>query len=189
MSEFISINPATEEENARIPAWDDDKLDTALRYAGYAQREWAQETPLETRCTLLRNAAELLRAKKRELAELATREMGKLIGEAEAEVEKCAWVCDFYADQAPAMLADEVVETEANRSLVTYQPLGVILAVMPWNFPFWQVFRAAAPALVAGNGVVLKHASNVPLCALAIEALFKEAGFPEDLFQSLMITA
>ncbi|SIO11951.1 succinate-semialdehyde dehydrogenase / glutarate-semialdehyde dehydrogenase [Sulfurivirga caldicuralii] len=187
--EFISINPATEEENARIPVWDDDKLDTALRYAGYAQRDWAQQTPLETRCELLRNVAELLRVKKRELAELATREMGKRIGEAEAEVEKCAWVCDFYADQAPAMLADEVVETEATRSLVVYQPLGVILAVMPWNFPYWQVFRAAAPALVAGNGVVLKHASNVPLCALAIEGLFKEAGFPEDLFQSLMITS
>ncbi len=189
MSEFISINPATGEENARMPAWDDARLEAALTHAGYAFRDWVHDSTVELRCELLRNLGRLLRARQAELATLITREMGKRIAEAEAEIEKCAWLCDHYAETAPAMLADEPVETEASRSLVVYQPLGVILAVMPWNFPFWQVFRAVVPALAAGNAVVLKHASNVPLCALKIEALIREAGFPEDLFTTLMIRA
>lgn len=186
---FISINPATGEENGRVEGWDNARLNEALTYAGYAFRTWHHEVPLESRCELLRNLAQLLYAKKAELATLITREMGKLIGEAEAEIEKCAWVCEYYAEHATNFLADETIETEAYRSLVVYQPLGVVLAVMPWNFPFWQVFRAAIPAIVAGNAVVLKHASNVPLCAQAIEALFKEAGFINDLFTTLMIRA
>jgi len=189
MSEFISINPATGEENARIPAWDGSRLEAALTYAGYAFRDWVHDSTMALRCELLRNLGQLLRAKQAELAELITREMGKRIVEAEAEIEKCAWLCDYYAEMAPTMLSDEPVGTEASRSLVVYQPLGVILAVMPWNFPFWQVFRAAVPALAAGNAMVLKHASNVPLCALAIEGLMKEAGFPDDLFTTLMIRA
>ena len=116
-----------------------------------------------------------------------TMEMGKIITEAGAEVEKCAWVCDYYADNAAKFLADEVVATDATRSFVTFQPLGVVLAVMPWNFPFWQVFRFAAPALMAGNGGVLKHASNVPGSALLIEKIFHEAGFPENIFRTLMV--
>ncbi len=189
MSEFISINPATGEENTRISAWTDEQLDQALTHAGYAFRDWIHDSTLEMRCTLLHNLATLLRAKRDELAALATREMGKRINESRAEIDKCAWVCDYYAEQAPTQLADEMVETEASRSLIVYQPLGVILAVMPWNFPFWQVFRAVAPALAAGNAMVLKHASNVPLCAQAIEAVIREAGFPEALFQTLMITS
>src|SRR5574338_1435201 len=116
-----------------------------------------------------------------------TMEMGKPIAQSKAEVEKCAWVCDYYADNAEQFLSDEIIKTDASRSFVTFQPLGVVLAVMPWNFPFWQVFRFAAPALMAGNGAVLKHASNVPGCALAIEEIFRHAGFPNDLFRTLMI--
>jgi len=113
--------------------------------------------------------------------------MGKPVKDGRAEVEKCAWVCDFYAEQAAQFLLPEVVETEASRSFVTFQPLGVVLAVMPWNFPFWQVFRFAAPALMAGNAGVLKHASNVPGCALAIAEVFRRTGFPEHLFETLLI--
>ena len=189
MREFISINPATGEENGRVARWDDERLDQALAYAGYAFRDWQHKADAPTRAGWLRAVAERLRARRDELAELMTREMGKRIAEARAEIDKCAWVCDFYAEQAPAMLADEVVETEARQSRVVFQPLGVVLLVMPWNFPFWQVFRAAAPALAAGNAVALKHASNVPLCAQAIESVFQEAGLPEDLFTSLMIGA
>jgi succinate-semialdehyde dehydrogenase/glutarate-semialdehyde dehydrogenase len=135
----------------------------------------------------MKQSARILRDKKEYYARLMTMEMGKLLRESMAEVEKCAWVCDFYADQAAEMLKDEVIATDASRSFVTFQPMGVILAVMPWNFPFWQVFRFAAPALMAGNAAVLKHASNVPGCALAIEEIFHEAGFPENLFRTLMI--
>ena len=113
--------------------------------------------------------------------------MGKLLRESMAEVEKCAWVCEYYAEHASGMLTDELISTDASRSFVTFQPIGIILAVMPWNFPFWQVIRFAAPALMAGNAAVLKHASNVPGCALAIEAIFREAGFPPDLFRTLLI--
>jgi succinate-semialdehyde dehydrogenase/glutarate-semialdehyde dehydrogenase len=116
-------------------------------------------------------------------------EMGKLLRESMAEIEKCAWVCDYYAENAEAILKDEWIQTDATRSFLTFQPLGVILAVMPWNFPFWQVFRFAAPALMAGNASVLKHASNVPGCALAIEEIFLQAGFPENLFRTLLIPA
>jgi succinate-semialdehyde dehydrogenase/glutarate-semialdehyde dehydrogenase len=118
-----------------------------------------------------------------------TLEMGKLIGEARSEIEKCAWVCDFYAEHGANFLADELIDSDAGRSLVAYQPLGTVLAVMPWNFPFWQVFRFAAPALMAGNTAVLKHASNVPGCAIAIEEVFLEAGLPQNVFRTLLIPA
>jgi succinate-semialdehyde dehydrogenase/glutarate-semialdehyde dehydrogenase len=134
-------------------------------------------------------AAEVLRQRRDELAALITQEVGKLYQEAQGEVDKCAWVCDYYAENGPTFLADEAIESDAGKSLVAYQPLGTILAVMPWNFPFWQVFRFAAPALVAGNSGVLKHASNVPQCALAIESVFGEAGFPDGVFRTLMIGA
>jgi len=127
-----------------------------------------------------------LRAQTEHCARIATEEMGKPITEARAEIEKCAWVCEYYAEHGPAMLADEPVKTEARESFITFQPLGVILAVMPWNFPYWQFFRAAAPALLAGNAMVLKHASNVPRCALAIEHLFREAAWPPDLVRVIL---
>jgi len=116
-----------------------------------------------------------------------TEEMGKTLGEGRAETQKCAWVCDYYADNAKSFLSREIVETDAKKSFVSYQPIGIVLAVMPWNFPLWQVFRFAAPALMAGNAGILKHASNVPGCALAIEEVFRDAGFPENLFRTLLI--
>jgi len=139
------------------------------------------------RAQRMHQAAKLLRDQAPAYALLMAQEMGKPVKDGRAEVEKCAWVCDFYAEQAAQFLKPEVVETEASRSFVTFQPLGVVLAVMPWNFPFWQVFRFAAPALMAGNAGVLKHASNVPGCALAIATVFRQAGFPEHLFETLLI--
>ena len=148
--------------------------------------EW-KNTPFEHRAASFRKAAQVLRNRKDEFAMLITSEMGKIIRESLAEVEKCAVACDFYAEHAAEMLKDEEIPSDASRSFVTFEPLGVILAVMPWNFPFWQVFRFAAPSLMAGNAGILKHASNVGGCALAIERIFREAGFPEHLFRTLMI--
>ena len=135
----------------------------------------------------MRKAAEILRSEARGFAQLMAREMGKPLRDGIAEAQKCASCCDFYAERAEGLLARESVESEARRSFVTFNPLGVVLAVMPWNFPFWQVFRFAAPGLMAGNAAVLKHASNVPGCALAIEDIFRRAGFPENLFRTLLI--
>jgi succinate-semialdehyde dehydrogenase/glutarate-semialdehyde dehydrogenase len=135
----------------------------------------------------MRQAAAVLRDNAEDFARMMTLEMGKPVREARAEIEKCAWVCEFYAVEGPAFLADEEITSDAGRSLVVYQPLGTVLAVMPWNFPFWQVFRFAAPALIAGNTGLLKHASNVPQCALAIESVFADAGFPAGVFRTLMI--
>jgi succinate-semialdehyde dehydrogenase/glutarate-semialdehyde dehydrogenase len=148
--------------------------------------DW-RRTPSEERAALLRSAAVQLRAKSDEYAALMAREMGKPIAQGKAEVEKSAWVCEYYADNGARFLAREHIDTDASSSFVTFPPLGVVLAIMPWNFPFWQVLRFAAPSLMAGNGAVLKHASNVMGCALAIEAVFREAGFPEDLFRTLLV--
>lgn len=185
---YTSINPATGETLQQLSLWSASELDAALSTVAAAVPGW-QATALAERCGLMRRVAEVLRSRRDELARLITLEMGKLFGEAQGEVEKCAWVCDYYADHAPELLADELIGTDAGRSLVAYQPLGTVLAVMPWNFPFWQVFRFAAPALVAGNTGVLKHASNVPQCALAIESVFREAGIPEGVFRTLLISA
>jgi succinate-semialdehyde dehydrogenase/glutarate-semialdehyde dehydrogenase len=144
---------------------------------------------LAERAERLRAAAVILRERRDEFALVITAEMGKLLRESKAEVEKCAQGCEFYAAHAESFLKDEVIASDAGRSYVRHAPLGVVLAVMPWNFPFWQVFRAAAPALMAGNGLVLKHASSVPRCALAIEQVFRAAGYPEHLFATLMIEA
>lgn len=143
--------------------------------------------PLSDRADRLRAAARILRARAESFAELMAREMGKPVVQGRAEVEKCAWVCEYYADHGAAMLAEEPVVTEASRSYVAYRPLGLVFAVMPWNYPFWQVFRFAAPALMGGNGALLKHAPNVPGCALAIDSVFREAGFPAGLFRTLLI--
>jgi len=146
-----------------------------------------RETTFEERAERMRAVAGYLRNETESLARRMALEMGKPLREGRAEVEKCAWVCDYYADNAEGFLAPEVIETDASRSFVACEPLGVVLAVMPWNFPLWQVFRFAAPALMAGNCGVLKHASNVPGCAVAIEQAFREAGFPEDVFRTLLI--
>jgi succinate-semialdehyde dehydrogenase/glutarate-semialdehyde dehydrogenase len=181
-----SINPATEDVIAGYDEFTPEQVEQALAETDTTFRAW-RETGFDERARLMRRAAEILRERKRRYAELITAEMGKAISEAEAEVEKCAWNCDFYADNAERFLADEPVQTNARESYVAYEPLGVILAVMPWNFPFWQVFRFAAPALMAGNTGLLKHASNVTGCALAIEEVFRDAGFPRGCFRTLVI--
>ncbi len=181
-----SINPATEEVIATFAAFGEGQVSEALDQARAAFQRWRQ-TPFAERADLLRRVAAYLRHHSAELARDATLEMGKPIVESEAEIEKCAWNCEFYADNAAAFLADEPVVTNAAASYVSYLPLGVVLAVMPWNFPYWQVIRFAAPALMAGNTAVLKHASNVTGAALAIERVFREAGLPEGAFRTLIV--
>jgi succinate-semialdehyde dehydrogenase / glutarate-semialdehyde dehydrogenase len=183
---FQSVNPATGAESFRCEGHRPEQVEAILQDAESAWPDWRM-TPIAERCRLLEQAAQVLEARRDKLAELITLEMGKLIGEARAEIGKCAHACRFYAEHAEAFLADELVDTDAQRSLVAYQPLGTVLAVMPWNFPFWQAIRCAAPALAAGNTVLLKHASNVPQCALAIERVFEEAGFPEGVFRTMLI--
>ncbi len=160
-------------------------IGAAVEAAQGAFLKW-KRVSVKGRCEKLRGLAATLRAKRDHCARLATEEMGKPITEARAEIDKCALVCDYYAEHGAASLTDEPVKTEARESFVSYQPLGVILAVMPWNFPFWQFFRAAVPTLAAGNAVVLKHASNVPRCAIATEEVFREAGWPEDLVRVIL---
>jgi succinate-semialdehyde dehydrogenase/glutarate-semialdehyde dehydrogenase len=179
-----SINPANGDVFGTTRIWADDAVEKALEQTARQAKSWAQ-TDLVKRCALLEAVADQLDNERDRLAGLVTAEMGKLAGEARAEVEKCAWVCRYYAEHAEAFLADEPVNTDAQRSLVAHQPLGAVLAVMPWNFPLWQVFRFAAPAVAAGNVGLLKHASNVMLCSEAIEDIFKRAGAPPGLFTQL----
>lgn len=148
-----------------------------------------ENTSFEERSKLMHKLADIFDKKKNEYANLATEEMGKIISQSKKEIEKCALVCRYYADNIEELLADKIIETEAKKSYVTYQPLGVTLAVMPWNFPFYQVIRFAAPALMTGNTAVLKHASNVQGCAYALENAFKEAGFPSGTFTNLNVTS
>ena len=181
-----SINPATEEEIKSYPEMDDDEIKNIIIQTNIAFLKW-RDTDFPERKTKMKNAAEVLRKRKKDYAELMTLEMGKPIKQSFAEIEKCAWACDYFADNAKQFLEDQIIKTDASKSFVTYQPLGIVLAIMPWNFPFWQVFRFAAPNLMAGNVGVLKHSSNVTGCALAIEEVFREAGFPENLFRTLVI--
>lgn len=183
-----SINPATEVCVRQFEAQDGAQVEHALASVAAAQKAWGQRA-LHARTPLLAKVAALLRERKHRYAALITLEMGKPLHEAEAEIEKCAWNCAFYAERAADYLGDETVASNATLSKVVYDPLGVVLAVMPWNYPFWQVMRFAAPALAAGNGIVLKHANNVPQCALAIEELFRDAGAPEGLFVTLLVEA
>lgn len=181
-----AINPATGETLAAYEEMTPERVRGILDKAHAAFLAW-RATRFPERARLMRKAAEILRADAADYARLMAREMGKPVGEGAAEAQKCALACDYYAANAERFLAREPVKTEARTSFVTFQPLGVVLAVMPWNFPFWQVFRFAAPGLMAGNAGVLKHASNVPGCALAIEHVFRRAGFPENLFRTLLI--
>ena len=183
---IASINPATGAVLKSFEALTDQQLEEKLGRAAEAFHTH-RRTSFAERSLLMLRAAEILEAEKKEFARVMTLEMGKPINGAVSEAEKCALVCRYYAENAAQHLADEIVETNASRSYVRYQPLGVVLAVMPWNFPFWQVFRFAAPALMAGNVGLLKHASNVPQCALAIEDILRRAGFAEGVFQTLLI--
>jgi len=181
-----SINPATEEVVDTFESLDERGIAAALACAESAGRRWPS-VPMRDRRMMLERVALLLRGRKDRYAALMAEEMGKPVREGEAEAEKCAWVCDYYAQHAERLLAPEPADVSPGRAYVRFDPLGPVLAVMPWNFPFWQVFRFAAPALMAGNVVLLKHASNVPRCSLAIDALFLEAGLPDSVFQSLLI--
>ncbi len=183
---IASVNPATGETLRTFPPHDDAEIERRLALASSAFPRW-RATPFAARAEALLGAAEALEKRKAELGRIMTLEMGKPIGAAVAEAEKCAWVCRYYAEHGESFLAEESVATDASRSAIRYEPLGPVLAVMPWNFPFWQVFRFAAPALMAGNVGLLKHASNVPQCALAIEEIFRQAGAPEGVFQTLLV--
>lgn len=181
-----SINPATGDVMARYEELTSHVVDDVIGKAHQSFLSW-RALPFAERARPMRRAAEILRNRAAQYGQLIAEEMGKPVRDGTAEAHKCATGCDYFAEHARALLAPEPVDTEARRSFVTFNPLGVVLAVMPWNFPFWQVFRFAAPGLMAGNAAVLKHASNVPGCALAIEEIFREAGFPRDLFRTLMI--
>lgn len=181
-----AVNPATEETIREYPEPGDAAIGQRLAMAEEAFATWRQ-TPIGVRASYLCQLAETFRHDASRLAHLITEEMGKPIVAAEAEIEKCAWVCDYYGENGAEYLASRIVKTEASRSYVRYDPLGPILAVMPWNFPFWQFFRFAAPAIVAGNVAVLKHASNVPGTALAIEELFQHGGFPPGVVTTLLV--
>jgi succinate-semialdehyde dehydrogenase/glutarate-semialdehyde dehydrogenase len=185
---IVSINPATGEKLKEFPAFGDNEIETRLKRAEQAFARHRQES-FAKRAELMMATASLLEQEKDKLARTITLEMGKLFRAAQDEIAKCVRACRFYAENAERFLEDDVAQTDAARSYVRYQPLGPVLAIMPWNFPFWQVFRFAAPALMAGNVGLLKHAANVPQCALAIENVLCRAGFEEGVFQALLIEA
>lgn len=181
-----SVNPFDQTLLAEFPELDEQRLQQKMITAAKTFRSWRKES-YSRKATLMQRAGELLREKKNDYAKIISTEMGKVLKEAEGEIEKCANACDYFAINAERFLKDQIIETDGSRSFVCYQPLGPVLAIMPWNFPFWQVFRFAAPSLMAGNVGLLKHASNVSQCSLAIESIFREAGFPDGCFQSLLV--
>jgi len=183
---IATTNPATGQVLKTFEAHTDAQIDEKLQRAADAFSRY-RKSSFSERAKAMAKAGDILEAEKEQFAKVMTTEMGKTLRSAVDEAAKCAWVCHYYAEHAEKFLADEVVETGAKKSYVRYQPLGAVLAVMPWNFPFWQVIRAAAPALMAGNVMLLKHASNVPQCALLIEDIYRRAGFPEGVFQTLLI--
>src|SRR5258706_6508520 len=183
-----AVNPATGELIRDYPEHDDARIEENLTRAEAAFASW-RKVAFAERSRLMTRVADLLRGRAGEYGKLMTEEMGKPIAASEAEIDKCAWVCDFYAEHGARYLAQETVATDAARSFVRYDPIGPVLAIMPWNFPFWQLFRFAAPALMAGNVGLLKHASNVPGCALAIEEVFRDAGFPDGAMTTLLISS
>jgi succinate-semialdehyde dehydrogenase/glutarate-semialdehyde dehydrogenase len=185
---FVSLNPTTGKMLSTYPEMGLKDALEAVKKSHEAFRVW-KHTPFHGRAAYMKKVAEKLTAEKKSLAQLMTQEMGKPLLQSYAEIEKCAWLCKYFEENSEIFLKSELIETDAHKSYIAYQPLGVVLAIMPWNFPFWQVFRAAIPALMAGNSMVLKHASNVSGCALAIEKIFKESGFPEGLFQTLLVTS
>ncbi len=188
MMTLNSVNPANGELLGQYPCWQDAQIGDALERAQFASIEWAR-APLDQRCAAVRSLGHAMLSRREPLAQIMVREMGKLIGEARAEIDKCVLACEFYADNGPAFLADEICHSDAGRSLLAYESIGPVLAVMPWNFPFWQVIRFAAPALVGGNVALLKHAANVPQCAQALQEVFKDTGLPEGVFTNLPISS
>lgn len=184
--EFYSVNPYNGEQVGKYQTISVDELDEKLRKSAEAFKTWSRK-PLSYRTALIKKAGQVLRDNLEEYAQMITAEMGKPISESRAEVNKCAWVCDYYAENAENFLLPEEVKTDASQSFVRHDPIGTVFAIMPWNFPFWQVFRFAAPTLTAGNTGLLKHAPNVFGCAVKIEEVFTKAGFPEGVFQNLIV--
>ena len=180
-----SINPATNEIIKEYEQMGDKEIDAIVQEASDAQYKWKNQS-FKYRSQFLKQIAAILREQKEELAELMALEMGKPIAQGVSEAEKCAWVCEYYAEHAEQFLADEFIESDASKSYIHYNPLGTILAIMPWNFPFWQLFRFAAPALMAGNAAILKHAPNVTGCALRIEQIIHQAGIPDEIFRTVV---
>jgi succinate-semialdehyde dehydrogenase/glutarate-semialdehyde dehydrogenase len=183
-----AVNPTTGETLKKYDEMTPEEARSVIEKSHQAYPNW-RRTSFTERASLMKKAARIIRDKSEYYARLMAEEMGKPIGSGRAEAEKCAWGCEYYAENAEQFLQPELIKTDAGKSFVTFQPLGVILAVMPWNFPFWQVFRFAAPALMAGNTAILKHASNVPGCSLAIEDIFRKAEFPENIFRSLLVSS
>jgi succinate-semialdehyde dehydrogenase/glutarate-semialdehyde dehydrogenase len=181
-----TVNPATGQPGKAYDLHTIDDAKAAAKAAKAVFLEW-RRTSFDQRSAVIRKAADILRARKDEFAQLMTEEMGKALDDGRAEVEKCAFHCDWFADHAEEYLRHEPADIGGGEAFITFNPLGIVLAIMPWNFPFWQVFRAAAPARMAGNGMLLKHASNVPGCALAIEEVLHQAGVPRDLFRTLLL--
>lgn len=181
-----SINPFTGKVIANYPEHSAQEVDSIIKKTHHSFQYW-KSLELEARSKLMHTLANLMRQKRRRLAELITAEMGKLINESEAEIDKCAWLCEYYAEHSTEMLKPEIIESDGANSYIRFDPIGVIYAIMPWNFPFWQVLRFSIPTIMAGNIVVLKHAPNVIGCAIALESLFVEAGFPKNIFSNLII--
>jgi succinate-semialdehyde dehydrogenase / glutarate-semialdehyde dehydrogenase len=187
-SKLNSTNPSNGDVVSQFSYHTSNDVLRIISLTDQSQREWGKSS-IEVRAELVRKVANILSRQNDKYSRLITLEMGKPVLQSKAEVEKCAGVCEYYAENAGTFLANESVSTEARESYIAFRPLGVVLAIMPWNFPFWQVFRFAAPALMAGNGILLKHASNVTGSALAIEELFREAGLPENIFRTLKISS
>ncbi len=185
MADYSTSNPYTGETLCTYERFSPESIDQCIQRAAATNPVWSS-TELAHRCRLIRKVGTLLLDRMEALSQLMTAEMGKPISQSRSEIEKCAWVCDFYAENAPHFLSDALIETEASESFISYDPLGTVLAIMPWNFPFWQVLRFAAPTLTAGNTVLLKHAENVSGCALEIEKLFLDAGYPKGCFQVVL---
>lgn len=182
-----AINPATEQPLKSYTNHTNEQVQHVINVGQSTFHKW-KETSFDHRAGLMKKTANVLREEISFFAKTITEEMGKPIKESRAEIEKCAWVCEYYAENAAEFLQDEWIETDASKSYVSHQPIGIVFAIMPWNYPFWQIFRFAAPALMAGNAVILKHAPNVPGCAEAVESVFTKAGFPGGLFSNLFIT-
>src|SRR5208283_1281965 len=183
-----SINPYTNQVIKEFDQMTEQEVQKQIDNSRNALSVW-KKSSVSARLTVIKKLSDILRTEKQKLAVIITSEMGKPVRESLAEIEKCASLCDYYAETAARVLRPEKIKTESKKSYIVFQPLGIVLSIMPWNFPFWQVFRSAIPAIAAGNCCLLKHASNVPMCAIAIEELFRQAGFPENVFKTLLIDA
>ena len=187
MTPLLSINPSTGREIKSYPQYSYERINAILTNASEAQNSW-KDTDLTFRLDCIKQLSEIVSDRKREYASLMAEEMGKPLKQGIGEIEKCIWLCNYYIKNSKEYLKDKIIETPGQKSFVTIQPLGLILGIMPWNFPFWQVFRFAIPCMISGNGAILKHASNVQGCGFAIESSFSDAGFPKYLFQNISIS-